>query len=58
MVADDRGGLFPSDVIAPLPNQLGGATVGPTSGRVRPSTCAVQYKTDKLSDQALQRCRF
>jgi hypothetical protein len=59
VVADPNGGeLYASDVVAPPPNQLGGATCGPMYGGARPSTCAVQYKTDKLSDQALQRCRF
>ena len=51
VVADPNGGeLYASDVVAPPPNQLGGATYGPTYGGARPSTCVVQYKTDKLGN--------
>ena len=51
VVANEGGELYTSDVVAPPPNQLGGATYGPTYGGrpgARPSTCVVQYKTDKL----------
>jgi len=50
VVANEGGELpvYASDVVAPPPNQLGGATYGPTYGGARPSTCVVQYKTDKL----------
>ena len=49
VVADEGGELYASDVVAPPPNQLGGATYGPTYGGARPSTCAAPARRAQSS---------
>jgi hypothetical protein len=47
VVQGDGGEILASDVVAPPPNQFCGALTGPERAGKRPSTCVVQYKTDR-----------